>query len=198
MVRWPGDPEVRIERTLSIDRGDPGNQSAISMGAHVGTHMDAPLHFIKSGASIDKLPLSAVMGACRVIEIKDREAIKADELRGHRIRRGERLIFKTANSPRCWKTDGFVDDYVHISLNAAKMLAARGVRTVGVDYLSVGGYRKGGIPTHVALLRAGIWIIEGLDLTRVRPGPYELLALPLKIRGGDGAPARVLLKRRRG
>jgi arylformamidase len=198
MVRWPGDPDVKIERTLSIDRGEPANQSAISMGAHIGTHIDAPLHFIKRGASIDTLPLSAVMGPCRVIGISNPEAIVVEELRGHHIRSGERLIFKTANSPRCWESEGFVEDYVYITPDAAKMLAARGVRTVGIDYLSVGGFRKGGIPTHVALMKAGIWIIEGLDLTRVHPGRYELLALPLKITGCDGAPARVLMKRTRG
>lgn len=195
LVRWPGDQEVKIERRFSIDRGGTSNLSHMSMSAHTGTHMDAPLHFIKNGMGIDDLPLSAVIGRCRVIGIGNREAITVEELKRHRIRPGERLLFKTENSARCWSTDRFVDDYVHISVEAAKMLADRKVRTVGIDYLSVGGYKKGGVQTHVILLKAGIWLIEGLDLSQVEPGPHELIALPLRIREGDGAPARVLLKR---
>lgn len=195
MVKWPGDPEVKTERSLSIDRGDTVNQSTISMGVHVGTHIDAPLHFVKRGDAIDEMPLAAAMGACRVIEIENPEVITVDELRGHRIRGGERLIFKTANSHRCWGSDDFVKDYVYIPPETARMLAARRVRTVGIDYLSVGGYEKGGVATHIALLKAGVWLIEGLDLSRVGPGAYELLALPLKIKGCDGAPARVLLRK---
>lgn len=195
MVRWPGDPRVKIERRLSMDRGAPGNLSSISMGAHTGTHMDAPLHFLRSGKGIDELPLSAVMGPARVIEIKDAESIKVEELKGHRIRKGERVIFKTLNSSRCWKTDRFIEDYVYISKEAAKMLAARRVRSLGVDYLSVGGYKSDGMQVHRTLLKAGIWLIEGLDLGRVKAGGYELIALPLRIRACDGAPARVLLRR---
>jgi arylformamidase len=196
MVRWPGDPGVKIERRLSIDRGDADNLSVISMSAHTGTHMDAPLHFLESGAAMDEMPLSAVMGTARVIEIADPESIKPDELAPHKIRHGDRILFKTLNSSRAGQADAFLKDYVHISKEAAKFLARRKVRTVGIDYLSVGGYRRGGVQTHVTLLKAGIWIIEGLDLSAVKPGYFHLLALPIKIAGGDGAPARVLLKRR--
>jgi arylformamidase len=195
MVRWPGDPGVEIERRLSIDRGDADNLSVLSMSAHTGTHMDAPLHFLKHGRPIDEMPLSAVMGPARVIEISDPEAVKPGELHAHKIRRGERILFKTLNSSRPWGEDAFFKDYVHISKEAASLLARRGVRTVGIDYLSVGGYKRGGVQTHVTLLKAGIWIIEGLDLSAIKPGDYDLLALPLRIAGGDGAPARVLLKR---
>jgi arylformamidase len=195
MARWPGDPGVRIERRLNIDRGDADNLSAISMSAHTGTHMDAPLHFLKSGKAMDEMPLSAVMGPARVIEIADPESIKPGELLRHKIRRGERILFKTLNSSRVRAADAFFKDYVHISKEAASLLATRRIRTVGIDYLSVGGYKRGGVQTHVTLLKAGIWIIEGLDLFEVKPGNYDLVALPLKIAGGDGAPARVLLKR---
>jgi hypothetical protein len=109
--------------------------------------------------------------------------------------RGERLLFKTHNSGRCWDTDAFVEDFVYISAAGARYLAERRVRLVGVDYLSVGGFRADGVETHRALLEAGIWIIEGLDLRRVRPGGVQLLCLPLKILGGDGAPARALVRR---
>jgi arylformamidase len=108
----------------------------------------------------------------------------------HNIRQGERLLFKTLNSSRCWKTDTFVEDFVYLSQEAARYLASVEVLTVGIDYLSVGGYTRDGVETHRALLKADIWIIEGLDLSQVEPGTYELIRLPLRIDGSDGAPAR--------
>ena len=196
MPHWPGDPPVRISRMLDMDRGDPCNVSRLSMGAHSGTHMDAPLHFLRKARGLDRMPFSAVLGRARVIPIRDRVSIKPEELRRHRIRRGERILFKTRNSARCWKTNAFVQDFVYISQEAARYLAARRVRTVGVDYLSVGGYHRDSRETHEALLGAGVWIIEGLDLSRVRPGRYELLCLPLRIVNSDGGPVRALLRAR--
>jgi arylformamidase len=195
MAHWPGDPSVKVKRRLDMDHGDDVNLSTISMGAHTGTHMDAPVHFIRSGKAIDRMPLASVIGPARVIEIRDPESIEVEELRSHRVRRGERILFKTVNSERCWRTDSFFRDYVHISLEAARLLAARRVRSVGVDYLSVGGFKKDSHETHIVLLKAGVWLIEGLDLSQVRAGRYDLLALPLKIEGGDGAPARVLVRK---
>ena len=195
MVHWPDNPPVKIARMLDMNRGDVCNVSTISMGSHTGTHMDAPVHFIKAGRGIDEMPFEATMGLARVIEIQDHESIKPDELRPHAIQRGERILFKTQNSPRCWQTDQFIEDFVYISQEAARYLAELGVQTVGVDYLSVGGYKKDGPQTHQALLGAGIWVIEGLNLAQVEPGSYELLCLPLKIAGGDGAPARALLRK---
>lgn len=135
------------------------------------------------------------MGLAQVIAIQDHESIKPDELRPHAIQRGERILFKTQNSSRCWQTDQFIEDFVYISQEAARYLAELGVQTIGVDYLSVGGYKKDGPQTHQALLGAGIWVIEGLNLAQIEPGSYELLCLPLKIAGGDGAPARALLRK---
>lgn len=193
-VHWPSDPPVRIERTLDMERGDASNLSAISMGSHTGTHMDAPLHFIRGGKGIDKMPLDATVGRARVIEIHDTESIKPEELAHHRIRRGERILFKTQNSLRCWKAKSFIEDFVFISKEAARFLGDRGVRVVGVDYLSVGGFKKDGIETHKTLLEAGIWIIEGLNLSGVKRGKYDLICLPLKLDEGDGAPARAILR----
>lgn len=195
MVHWPGDPEVRFEREKDMDRGDSCNVSRLSMGSHTGTHMDAPLHFIPGGAGLDAMPLSATIGPARVIEIRDPEAIRADELRAHHPRRGERILFRTRNSARNWADEGFVKDFVHIAADAAEYLAQRRVRMVGVDYLSVGGFQRDGHETHLALLRAGIWIIEGLNLAKVRQGAYELICLPLKIKDGDGGPARAILRK---
>ena len=194
MVHWPSDPPVTVEQVHSIERGDSANLSALSMGAHTGTHMDAPCHFIPGGDGIDKLPLDVVVGEARVIEIHDTESIKPAELTLHRIQRGERILFKTRNSSRVWQTVSFVEDFVHISKEAATFLAERGVRLVGVDYLSVGEYQKGGAEIHQLLLGSGAWLIEGLDLSRVEPGRYFLICLPLKLAHGDGAPARAILK----
>ena len=194
MVYWPGDPRVSIERFKDQRRGDSSTASVLSMSGHTGTHMDAPLHCLIGGKSLDRMPLEAVIGPARVIEIRDRESIKVDELRPHRLRRGERILFKTYGSARRWRQPEFDRTYVYVTPEAAELLAARGVRTVGVDYLSVGGFKKNGAQTHQALLGAGVWVIEGLNLSRVQPGRYDMIALPLLIAGGDGAPARAVLR----
>ncbi|MEE8418494.1 MAG: cyclase family protein [Dehalococcoidales bacterium] len=193
MAHWPGDPGVSISRARDMDKGDTVNLSQVSMGAHTGTHMDAPLHFLSKGKSIDTLPLEAVMGRARVVEISDGESVKPEELTRHRLRRGERILFKTRNSPRVWQSSGFVDDFVYISDAAADYLVDRGVSLVGVDYLSVGA-PSGGSYVHKTLLGGGIWLIEGLDLTQTPAGKYDLVCLPLKLVGGDGAPARAVLR----
>jgi arylformamidase len=194
MVRWPGDPAVRIERLREIKGGYHANVSAMVMGSHTGTHMDGPVHFLPRAKGIDSVPFPAIIGRARVIEIKDPEVIRPEELRPHRIRRGERVLLKTRNSGRAWRASRFIRDFVALSNEAAQFLRKRRVQTVGIDYLSVGRFQRDGTETHRTLLQAGIWIIEGLDLSRVRPGPYELICLPLRIAGGDGAPARALLK----
>lgn len=194
MVHWPDNPPVEIVRTASMDAGDPCNVSRLSMGAHTGTHMDAPLHFLRGGKSIDMMPIEATVGPARVLPISDPQAIKVDELEAYAIQPGERLLFKTSNSTRAWQSATFYEDFVYISREAAQYLAEKRVQTVGVDYLSVGGYRIDGPETHQALLSAGIWIIEGLNLAMVESGSYELICLPLKMIGADGAPARAVLR----
>ena len=194
MVHWPDNPPVRIERMLDIEHGDAANVSKISMGSHTGTHMDAPLHFVREGKSLDAMPLDATIGRARVVEVRDPESIKPSDLRRHEIRSGERILFKTRNSARSWPSRAFMEDFVYVSQEAARYLATCNVRTVGIDYLSVGGFSKDGVETHRALLEAGIWVIEGLDLSEVKPGEYELVCLPVKVIGSDGAPARALLR----
>lgn len=194
MLRWPGDPEIRKEPFREIERGDVCNVSSLAFGSHVGTHMDAPLHFIRNGRTLDKMPLDATIGPCRVIEIRDKESVKVAEIANQRIKAGERILLKTRNSRRSWKSDQFDEDFIYISKEAAAFLAKAKIRTVGIDYLSVGGFRKDGVETHHALLGAGIWIIEGLNLSKINPGRYELNCLPIKILGSDGAPARALLR----
>lgn len=195
MVHWPGDRPFLIERTQDLARGDDMNLSAISLGSHSGTHIDAPLHFIPTGKSVPEMPFDAVIGPARVLEIADPESVKPEELAPHDIRSGERILFKTRNSERCWKTDSFVEDFVYISLGAAHFLAEKGVRAVGIDYLSVGAYGNNGGETHRILLESGAWIIESLDLSGVEPGEYELICLPLKVLNSEGAPARAVLRK---
>lgn len=195
MPGWPGDEPYRRQLTEAIARGDAANVSQISCSAHTGTHMDAPGHFIEGGRSIDTLPLTATVGPARVIEIKDPEKIAKSEVERHQPRKGERLLFKTRNSAELWKLDHFSENFVYIPPDTAEFLASIGVQTVGVDYLSVGGFHKGGPETHHKLLGAGIWIIEGLNLEKVEPGDYDMVCLPLKLEGSDGAPARATLRR---
>ena len=141
------------------------------------------------------MPIDATVGPARVISIHDTKSIKRDELIGHAISEGARILFKTANSDHSWKSDQFDETFVFISQDAARYLAEVGVRAVGVDYLSVGGFREDGPETHQALLGAGIWIIEGLNLSAVEPGDYELVCLPLRLIGAEGSPSRAILRR---
>ena len=198
MVHWPGDPtfEARLKKTIGDENNSPCNLTHMNMSAHTGTHMDAPRHFIAEGATMETLPIDAVMGPCRVIEIKDPVAITAVELEQHDLKHGERILFKTHNSKHSWQSDDFDEDFIYIAQDGARHITERGVMTVGVDYLSVGGYKKDGGETHVELLGAEVWIIEGLNLSEIEPGEYGLACLPLKLVGSDGAPARAILRPR--
>lgn len=196
MVHWPGDPPVEIRRISSIEEGAQSNVSKLNMSAHTGTHVDAPLHFLRAGKPLEKMPLDGLIGPARVIAIRHPKWITQEELATYRIRRGERLLFKTRGAEARWKRDAFDAGYVYIPAETARFLAERRVRLVGVDYLSVGGYKKDSLETHQILLKAGIWILEGLKLGGLKAGRYEMICLPLHILGGDGAPARVLLRAR--
>ena len=196
MVHWPGDPafESRLEKKIGDENGSPCNLTHLSLSAHTGTHMDAPRHFIAEGDTMETMPLEAVMGPCRVIEIRDSTAITSSELETHKLQKNERILFKTRNSSRSWASDDFDEDFIYISQDGARHITAQGVQTVGVDYLSVGGFKKDGVETHVELLGGKVWIIEGLNLSEIEPGKYDLACLPLKIIGSDGAPARAALR----
>ena len=209
MVHWPGDPECHVKLHVKLGDpipGQPGkkipcNLTHLTLSAHTGTHMDAPRHFVANGTTMETMPLEAVVGPCRVIELKHKTAITVEELKPHKLQRGERVLFKTRNSTKSWrmaKTATFDEDFIYIPADAAQYLVERGVMTVGVDYLSVGGYNKDGVECHQIMLGAKkpIWIIEGLNLAKVKPGKYDLVCLPLKIVGADGAPCRAILRKR--
>ena len=196
MPRWPGDPPVSIEWLEDMRAGGAVNLSRITLGAHAGTHVDAPLHYLPAGRSIDKMPLDALVGPARVIEARGRAdgSIAKEELEAKDIKRAERILLKTDNS-LLWERPGpFRERFVHLSVAAARFLARKKIRAVGIDYLSVSGYMKDEARVHRALLEAGVWIIEGLDLSGARPGQYELICLPLRMEGLEAAPARALLR----
>ena len=196
MTGWPGDKPFERTLTHSIGEGASNNLSQIACSAHTGTHMDAPLHFIAAAPSIDTLPMDAVIGPARVIGVADDDSIRPEHLEPYGLQAGERVLFRTRNSDRRLLEKEFAKDFVAVSPDAARYLAARGVRTVGVDYLSVGAFREeNGRETHRVLLAAGIWIIEGLNLVEIDPGAYEMICLPLLLAGSDGAPARAVLRR---
>lgn len=196
MVHWPSDPAVSINHYSNIKDGKSSNNSQICFGTHTGTHIDAPHHFVDEGPGIDGLNLETLIGPCRVIEAENGAAsITASFLSGQDIKKGERILFKTKNS--IWLNEGdrnFHEDYVHVASDAARYMVDSGVVLVGVDYLSVEGYHIGH-DTHMALLGAGVIVIEGLNLYGIEPGYYKITALPIKIKGSDGAPSRVLLEK---
>lgn len=194
MAHWPDNPAITIEPSQCLAHGDVCNVSKITIGSHTGTHVDGINHFIKGGLGIDQMPLEATIGKARVIPIQDSESIKVAELEPYNLQAGERVLFKTVNSKRCYQSDKFVEDFVYISTEAAQYLAQKQVCTVGVDYFSVGGYQGNVVEVHHALLGSGIWVIEGLNLSQVEPGEYELICLPIKIKDGDAGLARAILR----
>jgi arylformamidase len=190
MVVFDGENKMQIERRFSMERGDMGNNSSVHMGVHTGTHLDAPRHGIVDGITIDKMLLDVAIGPARVIEIVDKESIKPEELKQYNIKREERILFKTQNSQRCWQTDTFIPDFVYISVDAAHLLADLGVRLVGIDYLSVGGPGA----THGTFFKAGMWLLEGLNLSSISAGYYDLICLPLKLIQVEASPVRAVLR----
>lgn len=197
MVVWPGDRPVSVEQTQFLERGDPFNLTECRFTAHTGTHLDAPRHFLPAGDEIDALPLEAVLGPCRVLRIQDPVAVRPAELPS-KLQRGDRILFQTNNSFNNIRLPEFVKDFVYVSKDAAAALVEAGVQTVGIDYISIGGFHQDLVETHLVLLGAGVWVIEGLDLSAVEPGEYELACLPLKLVGAEGAPARAALRRLEG
>jgi len=189
MVHWPDNPAIIVKAIMHLERGDVATVSSLEMGTHTGTHIDAPSHFIPGGEGADALPLQNLIGPARIIEIENPSAVTQAELRNHNVGHSERLLFKTLNSQRCWNDSEFVSNFVSLAEDAATYLAELKTLAIGIDYLSVGNPE-----VHRTLLSAGVMIIEGLNLSGVNPGEYELLCLPLRISGGDGAPARALLK----
>jgi arylformamidase len=194
LIVWPNDPEVKITQTSHLDKGDRATVSQLDMGAHAGTHVDAPCHFVPGGSSVDTLDLNVLMGPALVVHVLEADALSVDVLERLRIPPGtERVLFRTRNSDLWARGEReFDEDFVAITEDGAHWLVENGIRLVGIDYLSVAPFGEP-VPTHSVLLRAGIVPVEGLDLSGIAPGVYQLVCLPLKIAGCDGAPARAIL-----
>jgi arylformamidase len=190
---YPGNTPFTLETMKQIARGDSSNVSSLHMSSHSGTHVDAPRHFFDTAPGADALPLETMLGRTRVVEIRSR-GIGAEELAGVDLSGETRVLFKTSNSA-LWGSPDFRRDYVGVTASGAEHLIANGIKLVGVDYLSIEPFKAPGAPAHRTLLGAGAIVIEGLDLHEVEPGVYDMLCLPLRVVGADGAPARVLLRR---
>lgn len=191
---WPGDPPVVLDRVQSMDAGDIANVSRFGGSVHVGTHVDAPLHFIQNGKSIDSIPIKSLIGRAYVVHLPRVDSITEEVLEKASIPpRTRRILFRTKNS-RLWIRGGgdFHTDFVAIEESGARWLVRKGVQLVGIDYLSVAPYGDS-VPTHRILLEAGVVIVEGLDLSAVTQGRYTIYCLPLKLIGIEGAPARAIL-----
>jgi arylformamidase len=198
MPTYPGDPGVQITDFYALAQGDPANLTRLNIGAHTGTHVDAPAHFMQGASPVESMPLDVLIGAAQVIHLPDdRMSIDKEFVESHVESGTTRVLFKTRTSS-FWNDQslGFRQDFTYLELAAAEFLVAQGVKLVGIDYLSIEQFGQKDHPTHLALLAKGVVIVEGLNLSAVPAGRYELICLPMRIRSGlgDGAPARVVLR----
>jgi len=197
MNYFPTDPvPPKIYRYHDVEMGAKVTMSMLEIISHTGTHIDTPLHFIPGGSTGSDMPLDAAIGPCRVLEIKDPVKIRVAELEKYQIRRGERILCKTRNSPLVYTSEKFVEDYVYLDGDAADYLVSRGIILFGLDNITIGHFKE---PdnlnrTHRTLLGAGIYILEDCALGDVPPGEYELLCLPLYMWKGDAGPCRAILR----
>lgn len=190
---YPGNPEIRIEPQQSISSGAGANVSALAFGSHTGTHVDAAKHFFDTGETVDQISLTTLMGPAVLLAFDDGlMSVGAADLEQHNLGNHIRVLLKTRNSALLSRPD-FVRNYTYLAPDGAAYLASRGVKLVGVDYLSIEQFRSGHHRTHRTLLEQGIVIVEGLDLSEPAAGEYELVCLPLRLEGLDGAPARAIL-----
>ena len=195
---YPGDPGIEIGDWRALSNGDSANVSVVNFGAHTGTHVDAPAHFIEGARKVEDLPLDSLIGEAVLVQAPD-DCLVIDEgfVKAHVPPGTERVLFKTRNSAFWTEPEPrFHTDFTYLTVEAATLLRDQGAKLVGIDYLSIEKSKSPGHPTHIALLSRGIVIVEGLNLTDVPPGRYELICLPLKLRSnlGDGAPTRAVLR----
>lgn len=192
---FPGDPPFQLEATHRMGKGDSYNVARTTLGTHAGTHVDAPFHFIQDGATVDELALDILIGKVRVVDLLGRDVVERADLEALDLREDLRVLLKTRNSGLL-RQPSFQEDYVYLAPEAATYLAQVGIKLVGFDYLSIEKFGSRDYASHLALLEAGVVIVEGLDLSEIEPGEYDMVCLPLRIAGGDGSPARVVLRPR--
>jgi arylformamidase len=197
IVYFPDDPvPPKIYRYHDREMGARVTMSMLEIISHTGTHVDAPLHFIRDGSTVSDMPLDATIGPARVIEIKDEVKIKREELEKHDIKKGERILCKTRNSPDAYEGPGFTPDYVYLDADAARYLVEKEIILFGIDFITIGSRKEEHNieETHETLLEAGIYILEDCALAEVPPGEYELIFLPLLMYKGDAGPGRAILR----
>lgn len=192
---WPGSPGLEFESLSEISRGAEVNVGRVHLELHTGTHLDAPRHFVADGATVESLPLEVLVGPALVVEARDTSQIDAAWLERAGLESvPQRLLFRTPSSEWWRRSESqFRDDYVALTADAARWLVDRGVRLVGIDYLSIQRFHDGP-ETHRILLGAGVIVVESLDLSQVEPGTYELICLPIPLVGAEAAPVRVILR----
>jgi arylformamidase len=192
-VRWATSTPFELVERRRMSRGDQNNSSGASMSLHAGTHIDAPFHFVADGATIDELPLERFIGPALVHAVETERYIEPRHLAALDLDGVSRVLFKTRNSALL-RQKNYEPDFIAFSVAAAELLAARGVALVGLDYLSVAHAGEEQVPVHRAFLTRGVALLEGVDLSDVAPGRYELICFPLKIQSADGAPCRAVLR----
>ncbi len=193
---YPGDPAVQINQVSSLESGDICTVSHLSFSSHTGTHVDPPSHFVAGAMTLDQLPLEVLIGKVRVVDTGEIPAIDRAIIEQANLNGVERVLFKTRNS-RTWKEKNyskFDENFVYLETDAAELLVETGIKLVGIDYLSIEKFNFVEPTTHWVLLKNNVVIVEGLDLSEVEEGEYELICLPMKIIDGDGGPARVILR----
>lgn len=196
MPTYPGDEPFEMKPLLRIAEGKVCNLSALRMGTHTGTHVDPPWHFVEGGTRVDELPLDLLIGKAYVVSVRHAPAVTADALEAASVPdEAERLLIQTDNSFGAWEKPHFQPDFVYLVPDAAEWIVRRGVRLVGIDYLSVEQFHAPQPLTHRILLGAGVIVVEGLNLRLLEPGWVRFICLPLRIEGGDGAPARAVARR---
>ncbi|MEW6533557.1 MAG: cyclase family protein [Thermodesulfobacteriota bacterium] len=193
MVTFPGDPPFSMRPFFERQKGDPFDLALLSLGTHLGTHVDPPAHYLDGGSTVDQIPPDVLIGPGAVLDMRGRACVDRAALEAAWVSGIQRVLLKTNNGQRLLEPT-FYEDYVSLTEDGAGFLVEQKVRLVGIDYLSIERYRNPGAPVHLTLLRAGILVVEGVHLLDVPAGPCEIYCLPLKIFGGDGAPARVILK----
>lgn len=193
MISWPSDPPVEIRTAKSQEMGNRSLVSEIHFGSHTGTHIDAPKHYLEDGVGVDEIALDRLIGPCQVVDCRGRRSVSLDLVRKNLRNEIPRVLFRTDNS--FTQREKFYEDFVAIEPDLAAMLVEWGYVLAGVDGLSIDSYHAERPAAHLQLLEAGMVIIEGLDLREANEGIYELICLPLRIKKGDGAPARAVLRR---
>ena len=194
MVTFPGDPPFEMQPCFQRSKGDPFDLALLAMGTHLGTHVDPPAHYLDGGVTVDEIPLEVLVGPGVVLDMRGKSQVDRQSLEKAAIGDHIRVLLKTDNGPLLLDPS-FHEDYVHLTEDGAGYLVERKVCLVGIDYLSIERYNNPGAPVHHMLLESGVLVVEGAHLLEITPGPYEIFCLPLPIKGADGAPARLILRK---